>query len=745
MAGKQIHLKIGKKDLFFNTSDLVLVEVNGNYCSLYFRNGRCESNLRITRDEVMKEINKVGSFVSHHLLQAGRSDIINVDYIANMDKSSHTVLLGSKFKVILSAAAFDMLSKLVSVPGNSIIKTVTSPIRQLSKDPLSLNNKYGNAFGHDFVDLGLTSGTLWATKNAIESIFGNVEVYPETDIYSPESVWEDYLQIHDEEEDQADEEMALMKDEFIKSREFLSWDREHWVKPSVEQWEELIRECEWIPYCYKTKRKTEYGALLKGPNGNYLVLPTSEDHLKKATYLSLNPEDTPLENDVLRYSIGLDGLEPHVDHDKKDVNSPLVGQVRLVFEKVPDISLLNPENTRFDAKGFVVDSSGGIYSKNGAQLGFGPNIKEYKVKDGTRFICFDAFNTKRYLGDYGPEITKKLGDRSKNLLESISLPASVISIGDEAFAGCVNLKSLAIANDEKSSLMSIGNKAFYWCKSLADISIPQNVCFIGADAFDCCVSLTAISLPKEIKKIAKRTFSHCESLREIDIPSKVEKIDEGAFNECPSLVKVTLPESLLSIEKAAFKDCSSLQEIEIPDNVQQIGEEAFIGCDKLNKVNIKGSIKIGDFAFRHCKAIKELSLPDGLESIGLRAFNGLEELHKLNIRSAAIIEDFAFLNCTNLQELILPDNLMRIGRHTFDGCENLEKVRIPHAATIDECAFEDCKKLRVVYLPDNVDTIAKDAFNGCQALEHIFVSENSYSRIKAMMPQELKRKVAMKI
>lgn len=72
-------------------------------------------------------------------------------------------------------------------------------------------------------------------------------------------------------------------------------------------------------------------------------------------------------------------------------------------------------------------------------------------------------------------------------LTSITIPYSVSSIGDSAFLGCNNLLNIAFGNNnDDSQLRDIGNGAFMECSSLQSIYIPSNVQSIGQQAFYGC-------------------------------------------------------------------------------------------------------------------------------------------------------------------------------------------------------------------------------------------------------------------
>lgn len=80
-------------------------------------------------------------------------------------------------------------------------------------------------------------------------------------------------------------------------------------------------------------------------------------------------------------------------------------------------------------------------------------------------------------------------------LTFVSIPNSVMSIGNGVFGDCQKLTTVSIGN----SVTSIGERAFFGCTSLTSISIPNSVTSIGNLAFCKCDNLTSIlSLPISI-------------------------------------------------------------------------------------------------------------------------------------------------------------------------------------------------------------------------------------------------------
>ena len=132
----------------------------------------------------------------------------------------------------------------------------------------------------------------------------------------------------------------------------------------------------------------------------------------------------------------------------------------------------------------------------------------------------------------------------------------------------------------------ICNNAFTCCESIVSLTMPDSIVEIGEFAFEWCDSLTSIIISKNITIIQKATFYACNSLVSVDIPTNVKTIGSGAFFKCGSLEEIIIPKNVTLIGEGTFKSCTSLKTIYIKNANIDIDSSAFSNCDNLNSIYI---------------------------------------------------------------------------------------------------------------------------------------------------------------
>ena len=96
-------------------------------------------------------------------------------------------------------------------------------------------------------------------------------------------------------------------------------------------------------------------------------------------------------------------------------------------------------------------------------------------------------------------------------------------------------------------------------ESLVSVLIPEGVTDIGEVAFFGCSNLKSVVFPESLKMIREEAFGET-ALEEVILPSGLELIEEKAFFSCESLRKIEVPGKDTVVGSDAFGCCDILHE-----------------------------------------------------------------------------------------------------------------------------------------------------------------------------------------
>jgi len=155
----------------------------------------------------------------------------------------------------------------------------------------------------------------------------------------------------------------------------------------------------------------------------------------------------------------------------------------------------------------------------------------------------DAANEQLFDFAFTPDNTAVIVIRYKGTAADVTIPSHYkgkpVTMIDHAAFHDSAVTSVTIPD----SVTSIPDDAFAFCSQLTNISIPNSVTFIGFSAFNSCTSLKSITLPSSLSTIQSSAFYNCGNLETIRIPVSVTFIGNYAFAGCPSSMTVTYPGS----------------------------------------------------------------------------------------------------------------------------------------------------------------------------------------------------------
>jgi hypothetical protein len=288
-------------------------------------------------------------------------------------------------------------------------------------------------------------------------------------------------------------------------------------------------------------------------------------------------------------------------------------------------------------------------------------------------------------------------------LTDITIPKSVISIGEVPFSSCGRLNAITVDplnpvyssvdgvlfNKDKTkiicypggktgsftipdSVTSVDDYAFQNAAHITSVIIPDSVTTIEWHSFYCCAALTNVTIGKNVHKIADGEdewipFSECPSLASIavDALNPVYSSADGVLlkNNKAILIKYPegkagsyiVPNSVTKIETHSFSRSVHLTSVTIADSVNTIEDNAFENCFGLTNVIYGKKLKVvGDSAFTYCTNLTSIEIPDGVTKIG----------------------DGSFAECANLTNVIIGKGITSIGNGCFSDCRNLKSISV---------------------------------------------------------------------
>ena len=298
------------------------------------------------------------------------------------------------------------------------------------------------------------------------------------------------------------------------------------------------------------------------------------------------------------------------------------------------------------------------------------NLKKIEVAGGNEnYITVDDV---LYTSDMSVLVLYPPKKTTKNLI----IPEGVKEIGTEAFSSnCDFIETVKLP----ASLISMDDSTFAWCHSLTKFEVAEgNTRFVAEEG-----------ILFNDKKTELIQYPSQKEGKSYNIPDGVRKIGRHAFIDTP-LEEVTIPESVIVIRNESFAFCHSMNKIEVSKENENYTSVDGVLFDKEKTEIIKYPV---------AKKETRYTIPDSVEKIGGYAFYMAKKLDKITIpEGVEIIEQQAFSYCDALRSVVIPSTVAEIGSYAFSDCSNLKRVAIPKRITeIPYGMFCWCESLSDVY------------------------------------------------
>lgn len=221
--------------------------------------------------------------------------------------------------------------------------------------------------------------------------------------------------------------------------------------------------------------------------------------------------------------------------------------------------------------------------------------------------------------------------------KTVSVPASVEIIGEEAFAGHTEIETVQFKGKNVTDILY---RAFAGCTGIREFILPNSVEELGNGVFGDCTLLEKVEFGTGLKNLGIGTFANCLSLKTISIPKENTSFlfDDGClYNSDKSVLYFMLP-------------TRAKETYTMPSSVTDIAEYAFWNCANLKGIVLSSNLKeIPDYSFANCMSLNGITIPYSVNSIGIKAFS----------------------DCVNLVTAQIPASVSAIHETAFDGCGKL--------------------------------------------------------------------------
>ena len=280
-------------------------------------------------------------------------------------------------------------------------------------------------------------------------------------------------------------------------------------------------------------------------------------------------------------------------------------------------------------------------------------------------------------------------------IENIYIPASITTIGNNAFSMLFNLKTVKVL--ESSNLTHIGKTAFYMC----GVSITTGECFLTVD----------LENATKLTEIGTQAMAN-SGVHNMKLPNSITSIGDRAFESCVGLIDIVIPNGVTFIAANAFRGCDNLT-IYCEAESQPSG---WVSGWNYNRPVVWG------YTENYIKSTFTFTeQADGTYSVKATDVSNLPSVVGIpftyNGKAVTVIEDNAFKNATTVTKVVIPSGVTSIGSSAFEGCTNLTEIIIPDTVTtIGSYAFANCETLPTIIIPSEVTTMEHYVFWNCYAL-----------------------------
>ena len=310
---------------------------------------------------------------------------------------------------------------------------------------------------------------------------------------------------------------------------------------------------------------------------------------------------------------------------------------------------------------------------------------------------------------------------------------------------------------------SIEPLAVAFCDQLTSVTIPATVSVLGEEAFKGCANLETVIIQNGVSRIGDRAFESCRKLKKVDMGNATMIVGESAFSQCVALTEITFPKLIKWIYKNAFNGCNKLSDVYYQGtaenrrsiNIESVGNQQLLTVAKWHYEHgvtrpQKGTGRSGVFKYTfengiatiteiaECE-IEHLVIPSVVDGYPVKTVRGAIGKHHVvtNVTISEGIETAVVLDRSpSVKTISFPASATKI-QTDFEFCSALTAINVadgnPRYCSQDGVLFEKGPMRLVRYpegktdveyhIPDGVTDLFPNAFLHCPYIQYLTLPE----------------------
>lgn len=182
-------------------------------------------------------------------------------------------------------------------------------------------------------------------------------------------------------------------------------------------------------------------------------------------------------------------------------------------------------------------------------------------------------------------------------LKSLSIPATIVTLGGNLFNDCTSLEELTIEDCEENlwcEYNSNETKGLFTNSPLKELYLGRNLSYVsntigGYSPFANISSDFEATIGPLVTVLQDYLFYNCQGLYPQPLGDNLRTIGTKTFSNCKKFTEVTLPGSLVYAREFAFEGCENIQKVIIEDNYGAehsftVGQAIFYGDHNIKEI-----------------------------------------------------------------------------------------------------------------------------------------------------------------